>query len=206
VSSGQGDPEGRWQAFIDYSNTYHRYFKNQKWLLDNGIDEEDIGGLEDAAFKMIRLRHLKDLPKIHMVMRQYPKLCALKESRKDLLKISDLVEATLPSKERFDEKGNPLSIEQSDRKWVERYQQDVIYRLKKAIDYQQSNQEKETPLTLLDAAYRKLTHEGMRVTAIAVSDFGTARQLAADIHERAKEIETEIYHYKKQCESLHTKK
>jgi hypothetical protein len=141
-----------------------------------------------------------------MIMRQFPKLSAVKESRKELLKISEEVDATLPSKERFDGKGNPLSVDQNDRKWVERYQQDAIHRLKKALDYQESNQEKETPITLLDAAYRKLMHERMKVPSIALSDFDRARHLASDIQKRAHEIETEIYHYKKQCESLASKK
>ncbi|MGA2862889.1 MAG: hypothetical protein ABSF95_00200 [Verrucomicrobiota bacterium] len=207
VSAGRADPEGRWQAFTDYSSyTYQRCFKNPNWLLTSGVDEEDIGGLEDAAFKLIRLRHFKGLPKLHMIMRQFPKLCAVKESRKELLKISEEVDAVLPSKERFDDKGNPLSAEQNDRKWVERYQQDVIHRLKRALDYQESNQEKETPITLLDAAYRKLTHERMKVPSISVSDFAKARQLASDIQKRARDIENEIYHYKKQCESLANKK
>ena len=43
VSTGAGDREGRWQAFIDYSHTYQRCFRNQKWLLANGVEEEDIG-------------------------------------------------------------------------------------------------------------------------------------------------------------------
>jgi len=33
------------------------------------VDEDDIGALEDAVFKTIRLRLLKGLPKIHMIMR-----------------------------------------------------------------------------------------------------------------------------------------
>ncbi len=207
VSSGPADPEGRWQAFTDYSSyAYQRCFKNPKWLVASGVEEEDIGTLEDAAFKMIRLRHLKGLPKIHAIMRQLPKLCALKESRKELLKISEEVDATLPSKARFDETGRPLSVEQIDRKWVERCQQEIIHRTKKAIDFQESNQERETPITLLDAAYRKLTHEDMDVRSIALADFEKARKLASDIQKRAQQIETAIYHYKKECDSLATKK
>src|SRR5688572_8346384 len=96
---GPYDPEGGWQAVLDYSLAYHRYFKDQKWLLEKGIDEEDIGAIEDAAFKMIRLRLLKGLPKIHAVMRQLPKLTGVRDSRKELLKISDEVDSNLPVKE-----------------------------------------------------------------------------------------------------------
>jgi hypothetical protein len=206
ISTGAGDREGRWQAFVDFSHTYQRCFQNQKWMVASGVDEEDIGPIENAAFKMIRLRHLKDLDKIHMIMRKLPKLAALKDSRKELVKISELVPDQLPQKERFDDQGEPLSIEQSDRKWVDQSQRDILHHLKKALDFQASHQDKETPVTLLDAALRKLNHEDMRVAAIAVADFAKARQLASDIQKRAQEIEGEIYHAQKDHGSLATKR
>ena len=206
VSAGPYDPEGRWQAFIDYSITYNKHFKNPKWLLENGVEEEDIGALEDAAFKMIRLRQLKGLPKIHMIMRQLSKLSAVKESRKELLKISEEVDAVLPKKDTIDTNGNPLPLEANDRKWVERFQSNIIHRVKKALEIKESAQEKETPLALLEGALRKLVHEQMLVENIAVDDFPRARKLATDIQSRAKEIEGEIYHYKKKLDGLTQKK
>ena len=44
-----GDKEGRWQAFIDYSNTYNAKFLNEKYLIENGIEEEEIGDIEDEG-------------------------------------------------------------------------------------------------------------------------------------------------------------
>ncbi|MGH7604194.1 MAG: hypothetical protein ACRENK_09390 [Gemmatimonadaceae bacterium] len=202
ISKGPYDPEGRWQAFLDYSLAYHRYFKEPKWLLEKGIDEEDIGAIEDAAFKMIRLRLLKGLPKIHAIMRQLPKLAGVKESRKEVLKISDEVDANLPAKELVDAQGTPLAPEENDRRWAQRYQPHIINRVKKALDFQEKNDEKETPLALLEAALRKLNHDEMLVKNIAAADFGKARQLAAEIQTRAKDIEGEIYDYKKKYDGL----
>jgi hypothetical protein len=202
VSKGPYDPEGRWQAFLDYSLAYHRYFKEPKWLLEKGIDEDDIGAIEDAAFKMIRLRLLKGLPKIHAIMRQLPKLVGVKESRKEVLKISDEVDANLPAKDLIDPQGTPLAPEENDRRWAQRYQPHIINRVKKALEFQEKNEEKETPLALLETALRKLTHEEMLVKNIAAADFGKARQLAADVQTRAKEIEGEIYDYKKKYDGL----
>ena len=54
VSTGIADPEGRWQAFIDYSNTFNRYFKDPKRRMQIGIEEDEIGELEEAAFDIIR--------------------------------------------------------------------------------------------------------------------------------------------------------
>jgi hypothetical protein len=202
ISKGPYDPEGRWQAFLDYSLAYHRYFKDPKWLMEKGIEEEDIGAIEDAAFKMIRLRLLKGLPKIHAVMRLLPKLTGVKESRKEVLKISDEVDASLPAKDLVDSDGTPLAPEENDRKWAQRYQPHIINRVKKALDFREKNEEKETPLALLEAALRKLTHEEMLVKNIAAADFGKARQLAADVQTRAKDIEAEIYDYKKKYDGL----
>lgn len=202
ISKGQYDPEGRWQAFLDYSVAYHKNFRDQKWLLEKGVDEDDIGALEDAVFKMIRLRHLKGLPKIHQIMRQLPKLVGLKESRKELVCISDEVEAQLPTKERLDSEGRPLSAEDNDRRWADRFQPYIINYVKKALDFKDATQEKETPIALLEAALRKLNHEEMLLKNISTDDFGKARHLAADIQTRAHEIESEIYDYKKKLDGL----
>lgn len=205
ISTGPHDPAGRWQAFLDYSLAYHRYFKDPKWLLDKGVDEDDIGALEDAVFKMIRLRLLKGLPKVHMIMRQLPKLVGLKESRKELIRIADDVDAQLPGKALVNAEGAARSPEANDNEWVNRYQQHIIHHVKKALDFKESNQEKETPIALLDAALRKLNHEEMLIHNVGPDDFGKARQLAADIQVRANAIEGEVYDYKKKLDALSKK-
>jgi hypothetical protein len=43
ISKGMFDPEGRWQAFIDYSERWVQDFSNPKRRLELGIDEDDIG-------------------------------------------------------------------------------------------------------------------------------------------------------------------
>ena len=149
VSSGLSDKEGRWQAFIDYSKAYHTSLTNRRWQIDNSFDEEDVGAVEEAAFKMIRLRTLKGLPKVHQLMRDFPKMCALKESRREILKVANEVDAALPTKDQFDADGNPLSWGDIDAKWGERNQQTLIYRTKKALECVESSRQRETPLALL---------------------------------------------------------
>jgi hypothetical protein len=75
ISTGMGDPEGRWQAFIDYSSTYKKFFRNKKQLFGLGIHENDIGAIEEAAFDIIRLRVVPNMPKVHLIMRDLPKYC-----------------------------------------------------------------------------------------------------------------------------------
>lgn len=205
ISTGMSDPEGRWQAFIDYSSTYSRFFGNPKQRIDLGIEEDEIGGIEEAAFDIIRLRTLPDMPKVHMIMRDLPKYCGMKEGKREVLKIADEVEPVLPRDECLDKDGT-LPMADVEAKWAARNQRPIIYHIKKARDIHLSKKERETPLELLDAAYKKLTHQDMDLSTIAVADFGKARQLAADIKARANELENEIYHYEKEFKKLAKKK
>jgi hypothetical protein len=206
ISKGVSDKEGRWQAFIDYSKFYQTRLKNREWQIQSGVEEEDIGAIEDAAFKMIRLRTFKGLPKIHQMMRELPKLCALKESRKELLKIADEVEPSLPKGEQFDANGSALSWEHVDAKWGLHHQQTLIYHTKKALDHVETSREKETPIALLEAALKKLTHENFSLNLIRYSDFSTVRKLISDIDARTSEIEHQLYEYEKKMKKLAHKK
>ncbi len=206
ISKGMSDKEGRWQAFIDYSKFYHTRLTNSAWQIQHGIDEDDIGAIENAAFKMIRLRTFKDLVKIHQLMRQFTKLCALKESRQEILKISDEVDSSLPKEEQFDADHNPLSWEEVDLKWGNRNQRSLIYHTKKALDHVETSRERETPVDLLEAALKKLTHENLTLNKISYSDFSTVRKLISEIDARTTEIEHQLYDHEKKMKKLTHKK
>ncbi len=177
-------------------------------MMEKGIEEEEIGELEDSVFKVIRFRDLPaaGLKKLHQVMRDLRKVAANKDSRKELMKISDEVETLLPKDDRVDKDGKPLSIEKEDEKWAHKNKSSIINHLKKALDTQERDQQKETPITLLEAALQKLNHDKMEVSNMAVGDFAKARQLASDIQKRAKELESELYAAKKDFEALARKK
>jgi len=68
------DKEGRWQAFIDYSNTYTRDLCSPKQRIELGIEEDEIGSIEEAAFDIIRLRTVPDMPKVHVIMRDFAEI------------------------------------------------------------------------------------------------------------------------------------
>ncbi len=205
ISTGRSDPEGRWQAFIDYSNTYHRYFKNPKRRIEYGIEEEDIGIIEEAAFNIIRLRTIPDMPKVHTIMRNLPKYCRTKEGKKAIMKIAEEVEPVLPRQECLDKQRTPLSADAIEDKWAARNQEAIIYHVKKASRSHETRKDKETPLELLEAAYKKLTHENMDLTRINRSDYKRARSLVVQIRSRAGEIEGEIYRMQKEFKKLSRK-
>ena len=199
VSKGISDRGGRWQAFIDYSNTRSRWFKDSKKLLDLGVDETEIGEIEEAAFDIIRLRTIPDMPKAHMIMRNLHKYCGTKEGKKAILTISNKVEAVLPESELSDDSGDPLPPDQVDDKWAAKNKQAIIHNVKKAALCHANKKEKETPLELMEAAYKKLTHSDMDLTNLKLSDHKKARRLAAKIKDKANELESDIFELEKTC-------
>lgn len=206
ISSGMSDPEGRWQAFIDYSNTYTRTFQNPKQRIELNIEEDEIGSIEEAAFDVIRLRAVPDMPKVHVIMRDLPKYCSTPEGKREIIKISEDVDPILPPKEMIDEKGQSLAPDAVDSKWAAKNRQTIIHRLKKARTTHESRKEKAAPLDLLQAALDKMDPSVFDVSAIGVADFERARRLASEVKERGAEIESEIYRYQKEHDKLRKKK
>ena len=206
ISSGMADPEGRWQAFVDWSNSYHSTFKNRKRIDELEIKEEEVGTIEESVFNIIRLRKIEDMPKVHRIMRDIPKYCGTKDGKKEIMKIADDVENVLPPSECQDESGNSLSAEEIDEKWATKYKRQINYRVNKAAKLHLVKKVKETPLELLEAAYRKLTHDDMDLSKIELSDHDKARQLVVDIKNCAIDMEKELYQFKKMQKKLRNKK
>lgn len=195
ISTGKGDREGRWQAFIDYSNTYNTKFKNKNYQIESGIEEDEIGDIEEAAFDIIRLRSIPDMPKIHAIMRNLHKYCSDRDSRKEILSIPKRVDVNLPSEQEFEggDRTKPLSRQDVDAKWSTENKEAIIFHLKRASKNYESKREKETPIDLLDAALKKLTHKGMDLSAISIDDYDKARKLAVKVKDKALSLEKEIY-------------
>ena len=202
VSRGIADPEGRWQAFADYSTIYNRYFRDPKRRIEIGIEEEEIGELEAAAFDIIRLRTIPDMPKVHLIMRDFPKYCRTDEGKNALKKIVAEVDPVLPPEECVDEKGTELSLEAVDAKWAAKFREPIIHNVKKASQRHQNLRERETPMELLEEARRKLTHENMDLSAIDYRDLNRARQIVAEIINTAQELDSQIYQYRKDYKRL----
>ena len=202
VSAGITDKEGRWQSFVDYSQMHSRDFKNEKKRLEYGIREEEIGEIEEAAFNIIRLRQLPDLPKAHVIMRHLAKYCRTPDGKKEIKIIARKVEPRLSERESVDKSGQPLGRVAVDAKWAAKNKQEIVYRLKKAVRSHEVLTEKETPVTLLEAAHKKLIHKDMDLSTMKVGDFDKARQLARLIQVRASDLESEIYQLRKNFKKL----
>ena len=191
ISAGLGDREGRWQAFVDYSNVYSNTLKSARRRQEFGIEEEDIGDIEDAAFKIIRLRHLEGLAKPHAVMRKLPRYW--KDAKEHILAISNEVADDLPEEEKFTKNGEIKPIEEQDKIWSANAKQVILHRISKTISLSSKIAEQETPLALLEAALKKLQHDQMDIEAISVSELQRARDLTSNIQKVASELEGSIY-------------
>ena len=193
ISSGPHDREGRWQAFVDYSNTYEK-FHDPKFILNNPVEEDEIGTIEEAAFNIIRLRDVPGIPKmkVHSLMRNLPKYCSTSEGYNHIISLADTItDSPQPTT------GNHIAVKAEDDQWAAQHRTTITYHLKNAIRTYDMEREKETPLALLEAAFKKLTHNEMVLSAIAVHDYKIARKWLIKIYERADELERELYQLKK---------
>ncbi len=201
IASGPGDPEGRWEALSDYSSKVYKKLSNPKYRMKLKIDETELGDIEDVIFKIIRKRSLPSLPKAHEVVRNIPKLLENNDSKKELLKLV-AIETELPKKERRNQKGEMYSPRELDQFWGKKHAEDIIRQVRKAYDYSQYKKERETPLTLLEAALRKLNHPDMDSAAITKENYQKAMKLTRDIQDRADELESEFYRHNKNFKKL----
>jgi len=169
-----------------------------------GIEESDVGDIENACFKIIRMRKFPDLPKAHMIMRDIGNKWLdkdNKDSKKALIKLVE-IDLQLSENERLDKNGKEYDEREKDKIWGQKYGSEIINLVKKAKYAYDHKKVRETPLSLLEAALKKLNHEDMDPTAINISDYPKARALTVKIQERARKLESEFYHHQKSTKKL----
>ena len=203
VSTGLGDPEGRWQAFLDYYKFVYQKLTDEKKRIQLGICEDEIGKIEDVAFKIIRKREFPGI-KVHKIMRELPKWLKNKDAKRELLKMAD-IDLALPKEERIDDNGNEYDERYIDKTWGKKYASKIINHVKKANDYFEHKKGQETPLKLLETALEKLRHENMNTKNVNPFDIQKAMKLIKEIQEQAGKLEDEFYHYQKDVKKLKEK-
>ena len=208
VSTGIRDPQGRWEAFKDYSNIYNTKFKNDRYLMQSAVSEEDVGEIEEAAFDIIRLRDVPTMPKVHTIMRNFHNYCKTAEGKKHILEIARVVEPLLPPEEQYEDPEQKviLSRKELDEKWKAKYKEPITRELKAAAKVFEHQKERETPISLLEAALKKLVHKDMDPTSISLNDYRKARKLVVDIQDKAKAIEHALFDQQKKLRKLVSRK
>lgn len=204
ISTGMGDREGRWQAFSDYSNNVHAKLNDDKRRIELGISEDERGDVEDIAYKIIRMREFPDI-KAHQLIRLLPKMLINDDSKKELLKLIEVDNALSEDLVNIseDDEGYEKKVEDT---WRKNNAKIVVGQVMKAKKLYENRKEKETPLTLLEGALKKLNHEQMDIKSISLGELKTAMSLSKEIQAKAHELESEIYHWEKEAKDLFRKK
>lgn len=206
VSMGLGDKEGRWQAFLDYYQFVYKKLKDPKELVKLNLRDDEVGKVEDVAFKLIRKRDFSEIgPKVHKVMRDLPDLLKNPDSKREILKINH-VKPELPKEKQRDAQGKEYDERTVDRIWGAENKQQIFRHLATALKIEESKSETETPLRLLETALAKLTHKDMDPAAVNALEYEEAMKLTQRIQEAAKDLEHEFFRLKKERDKLKTKK
>ena len=206
VSTGISDRAGRWQAFLDYYNHVRKKlddeYKRSKYTL---IQEDETGEAEEIAFKIIRKREFSDLPKVHKIMRDLPKWFNNEDSKKELFKLLE-IDNDLPEEDCFDKDGKEYDERKKDQIWGAKNAEKLHRHVKTAQRIVEHEKERETPITLLEAAIKKLEHENMDLTSIDIlENYRLVREKLVQIQEIASRLESEWYNLKKNVNKLKVK-
>ena len=199
ISSGISDKEGRWQAFIDYSNFYENQLTNERWRIGANISEDEIGNIEDASFKLIRKREVKALRrKLHDIVRDFKKLYIIPAAKKQLLALGSSVDNKIINEDKYDKDGNENTLKEIDNSWSSRYEKTFNYHISNAYSHLDEQRESDTPILLLESALKKLNHYNMNIENIKPEERLKGMQLTEQIRDRADELKSLLWDTVKQ--------
>lgn len=205
ISEGRGDSQGRWQAFLDYYKLVYKKLYDEKQRIKLGVQEDEIGKIENVAFKIIRKRELTGVnKKAHQIMRDIPRLLSNTNAKKELFELAK-IDFQLSKEETTGEDGKQYDEKTKDIIWSEKHGEQIIWKVKKAYDFVDQKKEQDTPIDLLNAALGKLNHSNMDVSAIGLDRVDEAMKLAKEIQTRANELEHLLYDSKKSIRKLKDK-
>ena len=209
VSESSTDKEGRWQAFIDYSNFKSGTLTNKTKLARLQIKENEIGKIENAVFKIIRKRSLnvkgKEIGKVHDFVRKLPKYLGNKDAKKMILQIADVPE-DIPEELKVDKDGNKLNEREIDEKWGANNREQILGNLIQAHGHLTNQEQRDKPLELLEDALKKLQHDNLKIENMGSEYYEKALALAKNIIGEAETIHKEVDNARFKMKKLGKKK
>ncbi len=187
ISKGASDGEGRWQAFLDYSNYVNKRLSDEKRLLDIGLAEDEVGKAKDIAFKLIRQRKFPDI-KVHKLMRDYTKILDNPDARREIFALHHI------------DMDMPDSMDQNarDKEWSKKNGSEIVKRVKRALDIVRYKKEKEEPIEILENILEELQEEIIQPQNLSVTDLQKALRLAEQIKEDANQLKQDYWIYYKE--------
>lgn len=200
ISSGIGDREGKWQAFLDYSAYVYKKISNPIERIKMGFEEDEIGSVQDAAFKLIRLREFPDNKKIHVVMRELGKQLRNDEFRQELYELGKI--SDLQKDEIIGPDGKELPYDEQDKIWRQKNKRDILKHYNRARNLFVSADVSDRPLALLEQALKKLEHTSMDPSQISPTECTEAMKLTEMIENTARELRSAFYRQLKDFNKL----
>lgn len=207
ISKTGDTSQGRWQAFIDWSNTINTHLSSDESLQRLGINRGEVGNIKEIAYKIIRQRELKEAGKVHKFMRDIPKFIQRNEIRSEMLKINEkLVPRRLPEERLVDDGGEPYDVRTLDNIWSGEYGEHIVNIAKKCRQWLDFGVAIEKPKQLLEDALNKLNHEKMDPQTVAIVDNQVCMDLCDEIASRSSELHIEFDHNRMDLSKLTNKK
>jgi len=205
ISESVNDREGRWQAFLDYSNFNSTVLNDKTKLANLKIKESEVGKIENAVFKIIRKRSLNakdsEIGKVHEFIRKLPKYLGNEEAKKLILKIADVPE-DIPEESKYNGDGEKLNEREIDDVWGAKYREQILGNLNKAHKHLSHQEDRDKPLELLEDALKKLKHNNLKIEEIEIGFHEKALELTKKILAEAERIHQEIDNARYQAKKL----
>jgi len=173
IASSVGDKEGRWQAFLDYYNHVYKKLVDPGQRREMNINEDEIGDIEDIAFKIIRHREFKDFMKLHQIMRAMPAWLKIQDAKEELFVLRE-VQTELPKEKSLKPDGTEYDEKDKDRIWSADHATILYRQLHRTNEISKQEKSTDTPLDLLAQALKKLKHQNMNLHAIKHSEIPVA--------------------------------
>lgn len=212
ISESATDREGRWQAFIDYSNFYNGTLENKFKLQEYNIKESEIRKIENAVFKIIRKRSLNSkelestIGKVHDFVRKVPKYIKNPDAKKFLLKIAEEAKEDIPEEMKQNKAGEKFEEREIDEIWGNHFKRQILGNLIQAYKIVTNQQERDQPLELLEDALKKLKHENLKIDTMDTKYYERAMLLSNQIIGEAEAIYKAVDKARYNLKNLNKKK
>ncbi|MBM3417889.1 MAG: hypothetical protein FJY17_03070 [Bacteroidetes bacterium] len=202
IAEGSHDKDGRWYSFIDYYKYVYKKLKDEKSRTKLGVEEDEVGEIEDVCFKIIRKKDFKQLLKCHEVMRKIPSILTNRTAKKELMKIASGTSG-LTQSEIDDCNGDFKLI---DGRWGNKNEPLIYGKIKVAVQLVDHEKETENAVTLLEDSLKKLNHENMQPDTVDAFKIEEALKLCREIQKKAGELEVTFDHLRASFKKLFKKK
>ena len=182
ISGGKSDPEGRWQAFLDYYKSVDSKLKDTRSRIAMDVEDFEVGAIQDAAFKILRQRTFgksnEFVPnKTNDIMRQLPNILKNTQAKNELLKLKKLPE------------GNG----EEDSEWVTENHKEVSHHVTEAFRLVRNKSEGEEPLARLERALQILQSEDIDPERVPIASLPSGLKLINSLKERTEELKDKFW-------------